>query len=201
MTNEPIKQAEEVTQQVNKALLPCAALMVIILATATLLKANGRVWWCSCGSFSPWKGAIWSEHCSQHLFDPYSFSHVLHGFIFFWLLMLIVPRLNVYWKMVCAVVIEAGWELLENSSFIIQRYREGTIDQGYSGDSILNSVSDIACCMLGFLIALKLGFRRTLLLLVLVELVMLFWVRDNLSLNIIMLIHPIEAIKQWQMGA
>jgi len=173
----------------------------IILTTIGLLRLNGRIWWCTCGSFAPWKGAIWSEHCSQHLFDPYSFSHVLHGFLFFWLISLIAPRLTARWKLLITVLLEAGWELLENSAFIIHRYREATIDQGYSGDSIFNSVSDMACCILGFFIARKLGFRLSLLLFATIELILLFWVRDNLTLNIIMLIHPVEAIKHWQMSA
>lgn len=187
------------TREQKNVLWPLITTAAIILTTIGLLRLNGRIWWCACGSYVPWKGAIWSEHCSQHLFDPYSFSHVLHGFIFFWLVSLIAPRIPAWWKLLIAVLIEAGWELLENSAFIIQRYREATIDQGYSGDSIFNSASDIACCMLGFFIARKLGFRLSLLLLVAVEFILLFWVHDNLTLNIIMLIHPVEAIKQWQM--
>ena len=190
---------KQATHEQKNVLWPVITTAAIILTTIGLLRLNGRIWWCACGSYVPWKGAIWSEHCSQHLFDPYSFSHVLHGFIFFWLVSLIAPRIPAWWKLLMAVLIEAGWELLENSAFIIQRYREATIDQGYSGDSIFNSASDIACCMLGFFIARKLGFRLSLLLLIAVEVILLFWVHDNLTLNIIMLIHPVEAIKQWQM--
>ena len=145
---------KQATREQKNVLWPVIMMAAIILTTIGLLRLNGRIWWCACGSYVPWKGAIWSEHCSQHLFDPYSFSHVLHGFIFFWLVSLIAPRIPAWWKLLMAVLIEAGWELLENSAFIIQRYREATIDQGYSGDSIFNSASDIACCMLGFFIAL-----------------------------------------------
>jgi hypothetical protein len=126
---------------------------------------------------------------------------MLHGFVFFWVLAWAFPRLDLAWQLCLALLIEAAWELLENSELVIQRYREATLALGYQGDTILNSVSDILVCGLGFMLARQLGFRRSLALFVVTELVLLFWIRDNLTLNVIMLLYPIEAIKVWQVGA
>lgn len=184
----------------TSALWPAAALIALTAGMILQLQHQGRIWWCKCGRAFIWSGEIWSEHTSQHILDHYSFTHVLHGVLFCGILYWLLPKLRYSWKLWIAVFIEALWELLENTQFIIQRYREATIDQGYEGDSIANSVSDLACCAIGFMIAAKIGLKRSIALFIVTELILLFWIRDNLTLNVIMLIHPIEAIKQWQMG-
>jgi len=179
-------------------MLPLIAIIPLIVLMVFQLHVQGRIWWCACGRHNLWAGDIWSAHNSQHLFDPYSFTHVLHGVIFCGLVSWLLPRLPVSWKLFVTILIEAGWELLENSRFIIQRYREATMALGYEGDSITNSVGDIVCCTLGFLLARYLGLRWSAVLFVVTELVLLFWIRDNLTLNVLMLVCPVDAIKAWQ---
>ena len=176
------------------------AIVAVLAATVFELRRQGRLWWCAVGDLSPWAGDIGNRHTSQHLFDPYTFTHVLHGFIICGLLALVLPRLAVRWRLVLAVMIEATWEVFENTNYVISRYRDATAAIGYEGDSVFNSLGDILACTVGFAVALKLGFRRTLALFLFIELVLLIWIRDSLLLNIILLIHPIEAIKTWQMG-
>jgi hypothetical protein len=173
---------------------------IVLLLTVFLLRNQGRLWLCSCGQVYLWVGDVWSADNSQHLLDPYSFTHVLHGFAFCWLLALIVPQLSAIWRLWLAIAIESSWEVVENSEFIIQRYREATAALGYEGDTIINSLGDILVCGLGFWLAFRLGFRRSLALFVVTELVLLFWIRDSLVLNVVMLIYPIEAVKAWQLG-
>jgi hypothetical protein len=120
--------------------------------------------------------------------------------LFFWLLVWLAPRLPVMWRFAIAISVEAAWEILENSAFIIDRYRTATIALGYNGDTIINSLSDIVVCGLGFWLAFYLGFRRSLVLFVVMEIVLLLWVRDSLILNILMLIYPLDAVRMWQMG-
>jgi hypothetical protein len=175
-------------------------MVIVLLLTVFLLRSQGRLWICACGRVYLWAGDVWSSDNSQHLLDPYSFTHVLHGFVFFWLLALIVPRLSLAWRLWLAIAIESVWEIVENSEFIIQRYRETTASLGYEGDTIVNSLGDILMCGLGFWLALQLGFRRSLALFVVTEIVLLFWIRDSLVLNVIMLIYPIEAVRVWQIG-
>lgn len=124
---------------------------------------------------------------------------MLHGVLFFALLSLVFPKIKLVWQLWIAVAIECLWEIVENSQFIIQRYRTVTIGLGYEGDSIANSLSDISCCALGFFIAYRLGLRRSAVFFVATEMLLLFWIRDNLTLNVLMLSFPIDAIKAWQM--
>lgn len=184
----------------RKNLWPWLAIALVLLVTVFLLRSQGRLWICSCGQVYLWAGNVWSSDNSQHLLDPYSFTHLLHGFVFFWLLALILPRLAPVWRLWLAILIESLWEVVENSEFIIQRYREATASLGYEGDTIVNSLSDILICGVGFWLAFRLGFRRSLALFVVTEIVLLFWIRDSLILNVIMLIYPIEAIRAWQIG-
>lgn len=179
--------------------VPAALITMSVSGTVLVLRHQGRIWWCACGRFTPWHGDIWSAHCSQHLFDPYSFTHVLHGVVFCGILALLLPKLATRWKLVLVFFIECCWELLENSQLVIQRYREATIGLGYEGDSIINSLSDILCCVTGFLLARTLKLKGSLILFVTVEVILLLWIRDNLSLNVLMLLVPIDAIKRWQM--
>ena len=178
---------------------PWLVALAIVSTMILQLRHQGRVWWCACGQFNLWAGDIWSSHNSQHLFDPYSFTHILHGILVCGFAAWLVPRVPWIWRLVLAVGWGALWEVLENSQFIIQRYREATIGQGYTGDSIVNSLGDVLCCIIGFLLARQLGWKRSLVLFVMVEVGLLFWIRDNLTLNILMLISPVEHIKNWQM--
>jgi hypothetical protein len=178
-----------------------SALIIFIISTAAVLEwLQGRLLVCACGRVDLWAGDIWSSDNSQHIFDPYSFTHVLHGFLFLWILLVIAPRLKENWQMTLAVLAESTWEVVENSKFIIDRYRESTLALGYQGDTVVNSVSDILVCAAGVLLARYLGVRKSIAVFVIVEMILLIWIRDNLTLNIIMLIHPIDSIKQWQMG-
>ncbi len=175
-----------------------AAFVLLVGVMVLLLHLQGRIWWCACGEPSAWNGEIFSGHTSQHFFDHYSFTHVLHGVVFFGLAWVLFPRWRYGWRMWFAVLLEALWELLENSPMIIQRYREATIDKGYMGDSILNSTGDLVSCAIGFIIASRLGLKKSIVFYVVVELILLAWIRDNLTLNVIMLLYPIDAIKAWQ---
>lgn len=167
---------------------------------ATVLSTDGRGWWCPAGDLSPWSWNIWSQHNSQHIIDPYSFTHMLHGVLGFWVIGLVFQRLPLAWRLFLAVIIESSWEVAENSTFVIERYRAATISLSYFGDSIVNSISDIIFCSSGFLIAYKLKFWRSVALFAATEVILIWWVHDSLLINIIMLIHPIEAIKIWQMN-
>jgi hypothetical protein len=164
------------------------------------LRNQGRNWWCSCHQYFPWAGDIWSSHNSQHLFDPYSFTHVLHGFAFCWLLTLAIPLISSTWRLAFATLLEAAWEVFENTEFVIQRYREETAALGYNGDSVFNSFGDILTCTAGYLIAQRLGLKRSVLVFVATEVVLLIWIRDSLLLEILMLVYPIESLKAWQIG-
>ena len=171
-----------------------------VLLTVVILNLQGRVWWCIAGDKLPWSWDIWSAHNSQHAIDPYSFTHVLHGILEFWILGLLFPRIPLIWRLCLALFVESAWEIVENSSYVIERYREETISLNYFGDSIVNSISDIVCCGIGFVLAWRLRFWRSLALFVLTELTLILWIHDSLLINIIMLIWPVEAIRQWQMG-
>ncbi len=183
-----------------KRIWPWLTMAVILAGAVYQLRSQGRLWLCSCGYLLLWSGNVLSSDNSQHLLDPYSFTHVLHGFLFWWLLGWIVPRLSIIWRLALAVSLEALWEVIENSNFVIQRYREATLALGYQGDTIINSLADVLLCALGFLIARRLGVRRSLALFLLIEIVLLIWIRDSLILNIVMLIYPIDGLREWQMG-
>lgn len=186
---------------ISQNVWPWLTIGVTVGLAVLLLQSQGRSWLCTCGYVLLWAGDIWSSDNSQHLFDPYSFTHVLHGVVFYALLAWSLPRLTANWRLAIALAIEAGWEVVENAEFIIQRYRETTLALGYNGDTIINSLTDILLCAVGFWLAQQLGFRRSAILFVATELVLIFWIRDSLLLNVLMLIYPIEAIKAWQMGA
>ena len=182
---------------------PWIVCIATVVVTVILLRAEGRRWWCACGEWSLWKSDVWSSHCSQHLFDPYSLSHVSHGLIFCGLIMLtkrwaLRLQLEVAWQLCIVIGAAAFWEVVENSTFVIDRYRNATMSLNYLGDSIANSLGDIASCMAGFFIARWFGWVRSIVLFVALELVLLWWIRDNLTLNVIMLLWPIDAIKMWQ---
>lgn len=181
--------------------LSAAASVISVGATAVILNSAGRVWWCKQGDTAIFVNAAWkSSHTSQHILDPYTLTHVLHGVGLMWILGYFLPRVAIEWRLVAAVILECGWEILENSDFIIERYRANTASFDYFGDSIANSISDIAACAAGFLIATRLGNRWSLLLFIVVELFLILWVRDSLLINILMLLYPLQSVKQWQLG-
>ncbi|MDT7604267.1 MAG: hypothetical protein QOF61_2264 [Acidobacteriota bacterium] len=200
-SRETTKTRDEPTQMKSHSKL-CAWLiaLLILAATAFQLHRQGRLWTCACGRVLLWTGDAWSTETSQHLFDPYSFTHVLHGFAFCGLLALTIPKLAAHWRLCLAVALESVWEIIENTNFVINRYRETTAALGYTGDTVINSVGDIAACAVGFLVARRLGWRRTLVAFALVELALILTIRDSLLLNILMLLHPSDAIKAWQAG-
>ena len=172
----------------------------VLLLAASIELLMGRLPFGPDGRFGWWEGDIWSNEQSQRFADPYSFSHVVHGLGFYALLRLTARKLPMGYRFLAAVILEAAWEVLENSPFIINRYRTVTIALGYVGDSVINSLSDVLMMSLGFLAAMRCRVRTSVALVIAIEAGMLWWVRDNLTLNIIMLLHPLEAIKSWQMA-
>ncbi|MCC6659286.1 MAG: DUF2585 family protein [Phycisphaerales bacterium] len=177
---------------------PAAVIVVILLSMVWLLRHEGRVWWCECRTSRVWIGDVWTSHCSQHLSDPYSLTHLSHGLIFFGLLWPLRRRVGLSWRFVIAVGVASGWEVLENSTFIIERYRTVTMSLDYLGDSVVNSAGDVLCCALGFWAAWRLGLWRTVAVFVASEALLLVLIRDNLTLNVVMLAWPIEAVRAWQ---
>lgn len=174
-------------------------LVAIFIVAALLLRLEGRLWICACGTVRFWVGNTCSSDNSQHLFDPYALTHVLHGFAFFWLVSLVLPRLKKNWQLLVALALEAAWEVFENTNFVIERYRTATAALGYNGDTVVNSTGDILCCLAGFLLARWLGFRKALVAFVALESILLLWIRDSLLLEILMLTFPLNAIKAWQL--
>lgn len=172
----------------------------MLLLSILYLRWQGRIWWCECRTIKPISLNVNSMHNSQHLLDAYSLSHVLHGVLFFGLFWLFRKWIPTHWRMLAALAIEVGWELLENSPIIINRYRAATVSLGYTGDSIVNSMGDIVSFALGYYLASKLRWWQSVLVFLIVELMMLWLIRDNLALNVLMLLWPIDAIRKWQSG-
>jgi hypothetical protein len=172
--------------------------IAILAVTAAVELWMGRLPLGPDGRFGLWESNIWSSEQSQRFADPYTFSHAIHGMLFYGFLWLVAPKSAVRYRFVCALALEGAWELLENSPLIINRYREVTIALGYVGDSVFNSLSDIVFAGLGFLFTSRVRIWVTIAAIVAMEIGTALWVRDNLTLNIIMLVHPIDAIKAWQ---
>jgi hypothetical protein len=176
-----------------------AAIVIGILAVQALaLHAMGRLAICSCGYVKLWEGDPAGPGTSQHLTDWYTFSHLLHGFWLYFFLWLVFSHLPIGARLVLAVVLEAAWEILENTPFIIQRYRADTISIGYYGDTIVNSLSDTLSAVVGFLFAAWVPPTATILVGIAIEVGLALAIRDNLALNIVMLVHEVPWIKAWQ---
>ena len=174
-------------------------MVLLVPLTALVLRAEGRLFSCACGQFEFWVGDTCSSQNSQQLFDPYSFTHILPGILLFWLVALLFNKLSPAWQLSLASIFEALWEVLENTNFVIDRYRAQTAALGYTGDTVVNAIGDLLCAIVGFLIARRLGWMRSLIAFLLVEVVLFFWIRDGLLLQILMLIYPVNALKVWQM--
>jgi hypothetical protein len=169
-------------------------------AGAVALYLMGRRLWCACASPTPWSWDIWSAHNSQHVIDPYTVTHVLHGILYYALLRLLLGPGWPSFRALLAVAVEVAWEVVENTNAVISAYRESTIALNYVGDSIVNSVADVGAFVLGYLVAMWVPVWISTVGFLAAEAVLLLTIRDGLLLNVLMLLHPIQAIKAWQMG-
>lgn len=172
---------------------------LIMLIAAAVELGMGRKLWGVAGVAGAWSGDIWSSHNSQFLADPYTFTHITHGILFYGLLALAFHKSPLSTRLLLTVSLESAWEILENTTFIIERYRTETISLNYYGDSIVNSMGDILACVLGFFLASRLPKRTAVFGVVALELLLLIWTHDNLALNVLMLIHPSRALRIWQL--
>lgn len=179
--------------------LPYVLTFLITVATALILLAMGRAGVCPCGYVDLW-GTIGTEEANQQVLDWYAPSHLLHGLLFYAALWLVVPRMAIGWRLVIATVVECGWEIVENTDAMIQRYRDTTVSSDYVGDSVLNSVSDVVAMWVGFALARFVPVWVSVLVVIGFEVLTALVIRDGLALNILMLLWPLEAVKEWQGG-
>lgn len=177
-----------------------AVCLLIAAGAALALHAMGRQMWCTCGTIRLWYGNAWGPENSQQFADPYTFTHVTHGILLYGLVHLVARRAAWPTRLMAVIGLESLWEVLENTNTVIDRYRSVTMALGYYGDSVFNSMGDIAACGAGFALAALLPPRLTAALVVIFELGLTLWIRDSLLLNIVMLLHPFEAIRAWQLA-
>ena len=177
-----------------------AGVLGLILLHALVVYGMGQPFMCACGHIELWHGIVTDSENSQHLTDWYTLSHFIHGVLFYALLTLFFPRIPMSIRLFLAIGIEMSWEMFENTDFIINRYREQALAQGYFGDSVVNSVGDVVAAIIGFLFAWRFPVWTSIVVVIVLELLALYVIRDNLTLNIIQLIHPVDAIGVWQAG-
>ena len=195
MTAAAVPAVERLTPR-NAALIIAGLMTLQVIA----LLAMGRTPICTCGTVKFWHGAVHSSENSQHLFDWYSFTHVLHGLWLYFFGWLFLRHWPVAARLVVAVVLEVGWEILENTSFVIDRYRTMSVSLDYYGDSIVNSVGDAIAMMTGFALAAVIPLWASVAAVIVIEVGLIYLIRDNLFLNVLMLIYPVDGIRAWQAG-
>lgn len=178
---------------------PVLGVLVTISLMVVQLRAQHRMWFCECGTLRLWVSGPTSSHTSQHLSDPFTLTHFQHGLVLCFVVGWLAKNWKWPWQMWLALTIEALWEVLENTQFVINRYRDATAALGYTGDSIVNSIGDVLACWLGLVVAKKIGWNATVVLFFAIEIVLLITIRDSLLLNVLMLFYPIEAVKHWQL--
>lgn len=182
----------------DKKYVPYWIVGLIILGCAAMLLMMGRIPICKCGYIKLWHGQTFSAESSQHLTDWYTPSHLIHGFLFYGLLFLVARKLLLGWRLVIATIIEATWEMSENTTAVIEHYRAVTISLDYFGDSVLNSVADLGAMLIGFWLALRLPIWASICLIVGFEALTMILIRDGLALNVLMLLYPLDIVKEWQ---
>ncbi len=182
----------------KKSYVPYVATLLVIVATAAILLWMGRIPMCKCGYIKLLHLETMSSENSQHIADWYTPSHVLHGFIFYFVLWLVARRISLGWRLTIATIVEAAWEIAENTDAVINRYREVTIALDYFGDSVLNSVFDILAMIAGFYAAKLLPVWASIAIIIFAEAFVIYMIRDGLALNVIMLLYPLDAIREWQ---
>ena len=175
-------------------------MVAVIIIAASAEFGMGRLAFCKCGVVSLWSGDINSNQNSQQFADPYTFTHITHGVLLYGFTRLAAGALPLAARGVLALAIESGWEGFENTDFVINRYRASTISLDYYGDSVLNSIGQLRAALIGFWFAARFRVRASVIGIVLLEILLAFWIRDSLLLNIIMLIYPISVVRNWQMG-
>ncbi len=176
----------------------CAAAFTIF--TILWLLYQGGDWWGKTNLIWPISADVWSRQNSQHPIDPYTLTHMLHGILCYWTIRMIFPKLPLSRQFFLAILFACGWELVENSSFVIERYRMVTASADYVGDAVINSTTDVIACGTGFIIARFAGPVASLAVFICVEATMLFWIKDNLILNVLMIVFPVDAVRAWQIG-
>ena len=175
-----------------------AGIVAVFALQALVLYAFGQPWICECGYVKLWEGIVVSAGNSQHLSDWYTFSHIIHGFLFYLGLWYFFPRISLLQRLLLATGIEVGWEIIENTPMVIQHYREQALAAGYVGDSIINSLSDTLAMIIGFLFASRAPIVAIVSLALGLEAWVGYSIRDGLTLNVLNLIHQFQFIKDWQ---
>lgn len=185
----------------KKFIIPILSITAVVFMMGVVLFGLGRNFFCECGKVRFWSSDINGNENSQQFFDPYSLTHVTHGVVFYYIASGVFPGLQPVWRVFFAILLESGWEIFENTDFVINRYRDATAAGGYYGDSIFNSMGDIVSSIIGVLIALKFSKRLAIAFVIIaIEVFLVFWIKDGLFLNILMLFYPIDFIKTWQLG-
>lgn len=182
----------------DRKYLPYWIVGLIIVGTGIALLMMGRVPICKCGYIKLWHGVTFSSEGSQHLTDWYTPSHIIHGILFYGILWLVARRLSLGWRLAIATLIEAGWEISENTTAVIEHYRAVTISLDYFGDSVINSMADLGAMLIGFWLALRLPVWASVILIIGFEVITVTIIRDGLALNILMLLYPLDIVKEWQ---